>query len=169
MTPKRWLSGTVVFFVAAATACLDMDGPAAPDLYPVTPSNPVSPSPLPPPVRPSPPPPFPAVPNGTVVYEGPEDLYDFILSYHGSKLPTRYLFFADSTFQLQFASYRFGIFQYAGRYSRSDSVFTFTWEGWSTAGPWGASATLRGDTLDVRYNDIMNHSDFVDGRYTLVR
>ena len=169
MTPKRWLGGTVVLFVAAATACLDIGGPAAPELYPVTPSNPVTPPPVQPPVQQGGPPPFPAVPNGTVIYAGPDDLYDIFRSYHGSKVPSRYLFFAHSTFQLQFASYRFGVFQYPGRYSRKDSLFYFTWEGWSIPGDWGGGATLRGDTLDVRYNDSMKWNDFFDGRYTLVR
>jgi len=165
MTPKRWLVGTVAFFVAAATACLDLQGPADPYLYPVPPSNPVSP--LPQPVPQNPPPPFPAVPNTAVIYQGPESLYDSYAWYHGSRVPTRYVFFADSSFQLQFASYRFGIFQYAGRYSRTESVVTFTWEG--SGGSWETSATLRGDTLDVRYNETMIHSDFVEGRYILVR
>jgi hypothetical protein len=46
-----------------------------------------------------------------------------------------------------------------------DSRIIFSWDGWSTAGPWGAQASLRGDSLKVTYNLIMSMSDFVDGTY----
>ena len=35
--------------------------------------------------------------------------------------------------------------------------------------PWEATATVRGDTIDVRYNLNMVMSDFMDGPYVLVR
>ncbi|HEX6846200.1 MAG TPA: hypothetical protein VF144_04445, partial [Chitinophagaceae bacterium] len=37
--------------------------------------------------------------------------------------------------------------------------------GVSTAGRWGATATLKGDTLTVAYNDIMLMSDFDNAVY----
>ena len=33
------------------------------------------------------------------------------------------------------------------------------------AGPWGATGTLRGDTLTVGYNTVMSMSDFEDAVY----
>ena len=144
--------------------CMDMLGarnPTAP------PSDPNRPSP-PPPATNGPPPPFPTVSNAEI-YDGPAPLYDELTPYHGSTLPSRYVLFNDGKFQLQFSSYRFGIFSYAGRYSRTDSVITFTWDGWSTAGPWGSTGTLRGDTLSVRYNMIMMLTDFIDGDYVRSR
>ena len=149
---------------------MEAGGPDAPaPVLPVSPSNP-TPGPTQPPNVPiGTPPPFPTVANASAVYQGPETLYDSYIWYHGSRLHSRYLFFSDSTFLLQYASYRYGIFQYPGRFSRTDSVIAFFWQGASTAGPWGSVATLRGDTLDVRYGALMIHSDFVDGRYVLVR
>lgn len=41
----------------------------------------------------------------------------------------------------------------------------FKWEGWSVAGPWGADATLEGDALSVRYNLIVQLTDFEDANY----
>lgn len=57
---------------------------------------------------------------------------------------------------------------YRGTYTQVDGVVTFTWEGWSTAGPWGATGMLADGTLSVRYNIIMQLSDFEDAVYTLL-
>jgi hypothetical protein len=43
----------------------------------------------------------------------------------------------------------------------------FGWEGWSPAGPWGATGALTGNTLTIRYNDIMYLTDFEDAVYAL--
>ena len=56
---------------------------------------------------------------------------------------------------------------YRGRYEQTETGVTFHWEGWSSAGPWGASASLGGDTLTVRYNLIMQLTDFEDAVYQL--
>ena len=80
----------------------------------------------------------------------------------------RYVFYADGTFGLQFSSARAGFFEYRGRYTRTDARITFDWDGWSIAGPWGATGTLSGDTLRVEYNTIMQATDFVDGMYVRV-
>jgi hypothetical protein len=71
----------------------------------------------------------------------------------------------DSTFALEFYDPRIGPFAYGGRYTRTNSQITFSWDGWSTAGPWGAQGTLRGDSLKVTYNLVMTWSDFIDGTY----
>jgi len=122
-----------------------------------------------PPVTDGSPPPFPAISDAVAIYIGPERLYDFFIPSHGSSLPTRYVFFRDSTFQLQFASARVGIFTYPGRYSRADATITFQWDGSGAGAPWGATGTLRGDTLTVQYNMNMIMSDFINGPYVLVR
>jgi hypothetical protein len=54
---------------------------------------------------------------------------------------------------------------YRGVYKDANGAITFEWEGWSVAGPWGATATLEGDSLTVRYNVIMMLSDFEDAVY----
>jgi len=110
------------------------------------------------------PPSAPAV-SSVIVYEGPPDLYDFSANYHQGQLTSRYALYGDSTFALEFVSPRFGPFAYSGRYKRTGSRITFSWNAWSAAGPWGAEATLTGDSLKVSYNSVMMMSDFVDGTY----
>ena len=90
------------------------------------------------------------------------------MSYHGSSVPTRYVLFSDSTFQLQFASFRFGVVTSSGRYSRTNTTINFSWV-IGGGPPWDAVGTLRGDTLDVRYSLNMQMSDFIDGAYVLTR
>jgi hypothetical protein len=58
---------------------------------------------------------------------------------------------------------------YRGSYETTNGTIAFEWEGWSTAGSWGATGTLNGDRLTVRYNLIMQLSDFEDAIYRLVR
>jgi hypothetical protein len=91
--------------------------------------------------------------------------YPASLQYHDGILASRFVLYRDSTFGLQFSSGRFGFFEYRGSFVRTDSSITFNWEGWSTAGPWGATAKIRGDTLHVVYNAIMMLTDFVDADY----
>jgi hypothetical protein len=57
------------------------------------------------------------------------------------------------------------ISKYPGSYKQENNAIMFQWEGWSVAGPWGATGTLRGDTLTVVYNDIMVMTDFEDAVY----
>jgi len=76
---------------------------------------------------------------------------------------SRYVLYDNGAFGLQYSDN--GGFEYRGRYTEVNSVITFEWEGWSTAGSWGATATLRGDTLTVAYNIIMMMTDFEDAVY----
>jgi hypothetical protein len=55
--------------------------------------------------------------------------------------------------------------QYKGGYTPTNNSISFTWEGWSVAGPWEATGTLKRDTLTVAYNLIMAMSDFEDAVY----
>ena len=125
----------------------------------------------PPTAPPSPPstlppaPPFPGLSRPGVIYVGDDAIYDVIAPYHGSRLASRYVLYDDNSFELQFVGARFGFVKYTGRVSRENSRITFAWDGWSTAGPWGAIGTLRGDSLRVEYNLIMQHTDFIDGVY----
>jgi hypothetical protein len=82
---------------------------------------------------------------------------------------SRYILRKDGSFSLQYSydegnEFRRGI-QYDGRYTQTNNIVSFSWEGWSVAGPWGATGTLRGDTPKVEYNPIMALSDFDDGVY----
>ena len=61
-----------------------------------------------------------------------------------------------------------GIGDYRGGYAESNGIITFDWEGWSVAGAWGASGTLESASLTVRFNVIMQLTDFEDAVYVLM-
>lgn len=100
----------------------------------------------------------------TTVAPGPAlaGTYDRI-SASSSGGPSRYVLRADSTFVLQYLGGR--PFEYAGKYSRADSLITFSFDASNIEGRWSAEATLRGAYLTVRYNWFMTQSDFDDGVY----
>ena len=103
-----------------------------------------------PPVDVVPPPPapvlteFPAVSSEAEVYLGDEGIYESSFAYHGGKIVSRYVFYPDGKFALQFLSARFSFFEYTGRYTRTESRIAFEWDGWSTAGKWEARGLLEG-------------------------
>ena len=76
---------------------------------------------------------------------------------------SQFVLYENGAFVLQYA----GIGEYRGRYTKTDDNFAFEWEGWSAAGAWGATATLKGDSLTVHYNLIMLMTDFEDAVYAL--
>jgi len=78
----------------------------------------------------------------------------------------RYVVGDDGRFELQYP----GIVAYRGtyKYSEETGLITFGWEGSSLAGPWGATGSVRDDVLTVRYNLIMQMSDFEDSSFTRV-
>lgn len=65
-----------------------------------------------------------------------------------------YVFYADTTFTLRSPGFAF-----PGTFSRQDSVIQLRF---SATGGWQATATLRGDSLAVKYNAHMSLSDFED-------
>ena len=151
----RWLIITAAT-VSLSTACKD-------SLPPTEPGSSQPPSPLTdPPARWEP---FPQPARPGRVYRGDDSLYALFDFSHQGRLASRYVLYEDATFALQFFSPRFGFFEYAGEYAQVDSLIAFEFEGWSTAGPWEATGTLRGDSLIVEYNDAMSWSDFMNGAY----
>ena len=129
--------------------------------------SPEAPGTNPPPSTPSPPPrpAFPGLAKPGVIYVEADAIYAYSAAFHNGLIGSRFVFYDDDSFELQFVSGRFGFFTYTGRIRREDTRIAFDWDGWSTAGPWGAVGTVRGDSLRVEYNLIMQHSDFVDGVY----
>jgi hypothetical protein len=142
--------------VVLSAACADPIQPVAPTTQ--RPSDVPSP-PL------GPPPAFPTLSRPGTIYVGDLAIYDAFASWHGSRIASRYVFYEDGTFALQFASQRNPFFEYKGRFTQTDFVITFDWDGWSSAGPWGATGTLSGDALSVKYNVVMMLTDFIDGVY----
>ena len=83
---------------------------------------------------------------------------------------------SDYTRNSRFTLYDNGAFElsvgdggYRGGYTVAEGVLDFVWEGWSVLGPWGATGTVTGDSLIVRYNDVMQFNDFEDAVYMLMR
>lgn len=77
---------------------------------------------------------------------------------------SRFVLYDNGAFVLEYLSLGG---QYRGGYTESNGVITFEWEGWSVAGPWGATGTLRDGLLDVKYNEVMYWTDFEDAVYRL--
>jgi hypothetical protein len=78
---------------------------------------------------------------------------------------SRFVLYDNGAFVLQYVALSA---QYRGKYTEANGVISFEWEGWSVAGPWGATGTLNGDSLAVHYNSVMQWTDFQDAVYTLV-
>jgi hypothetical protein len=81
----------------------------------------------------------------------------------GYTLASRFVLREDGSFVLQYPHV-----EYRGTYVEREGTVVFSWEGWSTAGPWEATGVLEGATLRVRYNIVMSLSDFEDAVYTRV-
>ncbi len=73
---------------------------------------------------------------------------------------SRFVLYEDGSFALQY-----GRGEYRGTYTEANALIVFQWEGGSAAGPWGATGSLSGDRLSVRYNIIMLLTDFEDAVY----
>jgi hypothetical protein len=130
---------------------------AEPVALPTAPSTPVVAAPPP---TPSPP------RTGYPPIAGPGRIFNFrdspwprISAYTET---SRFILYDNGSFTLQYASFSG---EYRGTYTESNGNVVFTWEGWSAAGPWGAEARLDGDLLAVRYNLIMQLTDFEDANY----
>jgi hypothetical protein len=141
----RWVA--VAVLLALPIGCSDF-APTAP-----------SPRPEPPLGRP---PGLPPVSSPARIYESPAPLnYPLQPWTQGS----RFVLYDDGTFALQYG----GPGDYLGTYRETNGIVTFGWEGSSTAGPWGATGMLGEKTLTVRFNLVMQMSDFEDAVYTLVK
>ena len=76
---------------------------------------------------------------------------------------SRFVLYDNGAFVLQYPS--LGERGYRGGYEDANGGIAFQWEGWSIAGPWGATGTLKNDSLTVHYNQIMQLTDFEDAVY----
>jgi hypothetical protein len=144
--------GAVVLLLMVSVAC----GSSAPTSPTRTSQPPAVPS-----ATPRPPTDFPplAGPSRTFIFD--RDLSYPVSSYTRQ---SRFVLYDNGAFVLQYVDLGGG---YRGRYTAANGVVTFEWEGWSVAGPWGATGTLRGNALTVQYNLIMQLTDFEDAVYTM--
>lgn len=144
--------GALVALLVLANACADSPTPAGPTTPRATVSSAPSPAPG----------------SGFPVVSRPARTYLFAreLSYPVREWTSgsRYVLYDDGTFALQYLRSA-GAFEYRGTYTDANGLITFQWEGWSTAGPWGATGSLSDDSLTVRYNPIMELTDFENAVY----
>ena len=150
MTQTAVRSGVVVALLVVSTGC-GTSGPTSPNGR--TEATPV---------------PGPAPPQPTPPLSGPSRsfAFDHALSYGVSEYTkrSRFVLYDSGAFALQYPICNCPG-EYRGRYTDANGVITFEWDGWSLAGPWGATGTLHGDTLTVQYNLIMQLTDFEDAVY----
>jgi hypothetical protein len=75
---------------------------------------------------------------------------------------SRFVLYDNGAFVLQFPTLTVVGDGYRGGSTEVNGAITFEWEGWSVAGPWGATGTLNGNSLTVQYNPTMQGTDFED-------
>jgi hypothetical protein len=124
------------------------------------PVSPTAPSPSPTPPSPTQPPArFPPVSGPSRTFT-----FDHELAYRVSDYTkqSRFVLYDNGAFVLQYVGLGG---EYRGGYTNANGAITFEWEGWSSAGPWGATGAVNGDALTIRYNLIMQLTDFEDAVY----
>ena len=151
MTRTAVRAGALVALLVVATGC-GASSPGGPSAS--TGTNAV-PGPT------APPPTFPTVSGAARIFSFDHELSYAVANYTQK---SRFVLYDKGSFVLQYAMCNCGG-EYRGRYTEANGVITFEWEAASPAGPWGATGTLRGDTLTVQYNSIMQLSDFEDAVY----
>ena len=154
MTDIARRCGTLLAVVVLVSACFGSSSPLAPTPPPSVASAQPFPGPLPLP-------PTEAPQAGTYVFTDSDS---------GSRVSwytraSQFVLRADRTFALQYA----GLGEYRGNYRETSGVLVFDWEGWSTAGPWAATGSIRDGVLTVRYNLIMQLTDFEDATYVRIQ
>ena len=141
----------LIAMLTLSTSCSDSrlpTPPTAPTVVPVAPNAPVGP------VRD--PTPFPG--PGTYVFaSSPRVAVQWYTA------ASRFILSSDGTFVLEYPHV-----SYRGRYTEAGGVISFAWDGWSVAGPWGATGVSAGNSLIVSYNLIMEMSDFEGGEYVRI-
>ena len=76
----------------------------------------------------------------------------------GTWVTSRFVVRSDSSFSLQFLDDEHGFYEYRGRYSRDDTLFSFRF-GDAGIGASKATGILYGDRLYVYYTDVPNEYD----------
>lgn len=114
--------------------------------------------------RPAPPPQapprsfsYPSLPRPGVIYD--RETPSFIPG------TSRMVLYVDGSFSLQYLRPDWGFFEYKGQASRRDSLLTFAFSDASVTGRWIAEGVQNESLLSVKFNDLMQGSDFEDGDY----
>ena len=83
---------------------------------------------------------------------------------------SRFVLYDNGAVLLQYPPSSLGNGAYRGAYQIVNGVimFLFEFQGRNADSPWDdATGTLKGDSLTVRYHEIMQHADFEDAVYVL--
>jgi hypothetical protein len=121
--------------------------------------RPTAPSALPPPPTITQPPPAlpPGEPVATYVFSGQLDY-----AVRGFTTASQYLLYDNGVFGLRYNAFAH---VYLGTYQQDNATITFRFNGGWTWDRGDATGTLKGDLLEIRYSDIMQHSDFENAVY----
>jgi hypothetical protein len=112
----------------------------------------------PPPPISQPPQPLPSgEPVAAYVFSGALDY-----GIRGFTTGSQYLLYDNGVFGLRYDAFAH---VYLGTYRQDNATITFRFDGTWTWGQGIATGTLKGDLLEVRYSDIMQHSDFENAVY----
>ena len=144
--------GILVGVMVGSIAC-GRSAPTAPSASSQSPAVPSTPTPAPSPSN------FPPLSGHSRTFAFNHELTYRVTDYTKQ---SRFVLYDNGAFVLQYVSLGG---EYRGGYTESNGVITFQWEGWSVAGPWGATGTLKDGSLTVQYNLIMQLSDFEDAVY----
>jgi hypothetical protein len=148
------------FLVIALIAILSAGCSESPSHFPTAPTAPTAIAPAP---REAPP--FPAISKPARIYV--TTIEGRSAAYHGGTLKARYVLYEDHSFALQYASPRFGNFEYRGTYTEENGKVVFPVSE-SNAEPW-ATAIITEESLTVSYSLMAQHADFEDGVFVRVR
>jgi hypothetical protein len=139
----------------------------------VPPTRPTSPMSL---ETPTPAPPRSVLPTGQFVPSFPAALrparvyvaerFSGPSPYHGSELASRFVFYEDDTFALQYSSVNHPFFEYLGTYKGAGESIELAFQ--ANAGQWKATAIVTDAALSVTFNQMMVLDDFEDGSYRRV-
>jgi hypothetical protein len=140
----------LVAVVAVSVACSDRPG--------VT--SPTAPAPMPvaaTPVTPPPPVPLPPLSGRSTTYEFSAPL-GYPVSHHPYTTRSAFVVYENGYFQLLYRDFPHWVIR--GSYKQDGTQVLFYFDSFTTA-----VGTLKGSTLEVRYSDMMIHSDFENAVY----
>jgi hypothetical protein len=144
--------GPVIGGLMLGLAC-GTEQPTAPGAIPAPTTITQPPAPIPQPPQPLPS----GEPVATYVFSG---TLDYPVS--GFTTGSQYLLYDNGAFGLRYDAFAH---VYLGTYRQDNATITFRFDGRWTWDQGNATGTLKGDLLEVRYSDIMVHSDFENAVY----
>lgn len=146
--------GALIGVLMLGLACTT-ERPSAPSAVPSPPTTV-------PPTTTQPPPPLPSgEPVATWVFSGPLDY-----AVRGYTTGSQYLLYDNGVFGLRCDAFTH---VYLGTYRQDNATITFRFGPPWTGDHVDATGTLTGDLMEVRYSEMMQHSDFENAVYRRLR